>query len=577
MNFEALEEILAGKYIKTVYQPIVSLSTGQVFGYEALSRISKESLQMDISTMFKIADKAGKSWELEALCRTKALENAQSKEKNSRLFLNVNSNILYDKNFKEGLTKKYLEKHNLDFDDIIFEITERTAAVDHNAFLESVRHYKNQNYGIAIDDVGSGYSGLNTIVQVKPNYLKIDMHLIRNLDKDEMKIMMCKALVDFCRSAGISVIAEGIETEDELKTLIKLGVGFGQGYFLGVPKEKFEGIDPEKVTMISVQHTKCYREKISSSVYPRIESLCKLGHVFSKDEKALMVFETLNNNPTITEFCVVDGGNIVGFMTKISLYEAFGGKFGYSLNCKKNIGELLKSNLFKVNDAMSIDMVARLAMQRPYERLYDPIIVEKDGKYYGIVTIRDLLEASTKIEIDNAMHTNPLTGLPGNLLIEKQIVRRIFGDKPYCVIYFDIDNFKAYNDAYGFSNGDLMLVLISDILQECTAKDEFIGHIGGDDFIVICDYYEGEIFCHSVIEKFTCKMTSLYRDKDVENGYIVSKNRHGMTEAFPLASLSVAGVTNRQKAYQNVDDFSKDIAKIKKKCKQQVGNYCEIQ
>ncbi|WP_312612863.1 diguanylate cyclase domain-containing protein [Oscillibacter sp.] len=208
--------------------------------------------------------------------------------------------------------------------------------------------------------------------------------------------------------------------------------------------------------------------------------------------------------------------------------------------------------------------------------MYNPIVVEKDGKYLGIVTIKNLLDACTKVEVDIARHSNPLTGLPGNPAIEKEILSRIFTDAPYCVTYYDIDNFKAYNDAYGFENGDKMLTLLAEILKTCAVRKEFIGHIGGDDFIVICDYHEGERYCGAVVERFSREVKSLYREQDIRNGYIISKNRNGVTESFPIAGLSVAGISNRVRKYENIGDFSQDIAQLKKKCKKQQGNYIEI-
>jgi len=121
-----------------------------------------------------------------------------------------------------------------------------------------------------------------------------------------------------------------------------------------------------------------------------------------------------------------------------------------------------------------------------------------------------------------------------------------------------------------------MLALVANILKSCAVKNEFLGHIGGDDFIVICDYHEGDNYCKAVLEQFSTKVTTLYRDEDVKNGFIVSKNRHGVTENFSLASLSIAGISNKTKIYQNSDDFSNDIAQLKKKCKKQLGNYFEI-
>ncbi|QIB67901.1 GGDEF domain-containing protein [Aminipila butyrica] len=571
-----LEGILEGKYIKPVYQPIVSLVDGQTFGYEALSRISNKAFHMNIEHMFRTADRMNKSWELEALCRSKALENSIHIDAGKKLFLNVNSNIIYDNKFREGFTKNRLNEYGLDANNIIFEITERVAILDSNAFLGSINHYKSQNYGIAIDDVGAGYSGLNVIASVRPNLMKLDMNLVRGIDKDEIKQLLCKAMVDFGKNAGIQLIAEGIETEEELKTLINLKVDYGQGYFLGIPQESFEDISPEKIKIIKRHHAKNYSENARSSVYPIIGYLSKPGYTISSDEKVESIYETLRINPTITEFAVVESDKAVGFMTRADLNEVFGGRFGYSLHAKKFINQLMKSDFLRVNYNMPVDQVSRIAMQRPFEQLYNPILVEKENKYFGMVTVKDLLDACTNVEIDIAMHSNPLTGLPGNLLIEKEILSRIFGQSPYCITYYDIDNFKAFNDAYGFENGDKMLVLVAEILKECAVKNEFIGHIGGDDFIVICDYHEAEKYCQLVLNKFSAQITSLYRDEDVESGYIVSKNRHGVTENFPIASLSIAGISNQKNNYQNIGDFSQDIAQLKKKCKRQSGNCIEI-
>ncbi|MCL2109894.1 MAG: GGDEF domain-containing protein, partial [Oscillospiraceae bacterium] len=103
-------------------------------------------------------------------------------------------------------------------------------------------------------------------------------------------------------------------------------------------------------------------------------------------------------------------------------------------------------------------------------------------------------------------------------------------------------------------------------------KNEFVGHIGGDDFIVICDYHEGEEYCKAVLKAFSEQIHSLYSDSDIKQGYIVSKNRTGVTENFPIATLSIAGISNKETSYSNIDDFSKDIAQIKKQCKREQGD-----
>ncbi|MCL1909188.1 MAG: EAL and GGDEF domain-containing protein [Holophagaceae bacterium] len=574
---EALRRILEGNHIAAVYQPIVSLADGQVFGYEALSRIVTEELQMNIEQMFRTADRTHRSWELERLCRMKALVGASGLAASQKLFLNVNPNIIHDERFMGGFTKFFVAQFGLDFQDVVFEINERTAVIDNRAFLNSISHYKKQQYGIAIDDVGAGYSGLNSLASVKPDFIKLDMHLIRDIDKDELKQLLCKAMVDFSKSAGMKVVAEGIETEEELAVVIRLQVDLGQGYFLGVPKKTIEDVDPEKAAMVSRYHEKKYIERHRSSIYPIIGHLAKPGRNFAPSQKTEEVYETITNDPSIREFVVLEGDKVVGFITRTALNEKLGGRFGFALNSRRPIRELVDTSFLTADFKMTVDQVSRLAMQRSFECLYNPIVVERDGQYFGMVTVKDLLSTCTKIEVDIAVHSSPLTGLPGNLLIEQEIVTRLFGNDPYCITYYDIDNFKAYNDAYGFQNGDLMLKMLAGALIECATKNEFIGHIGGDDFIVIGDYSDGENYCQSVIDAFSSQVISLYRDEDIANGFVVSKNRNGVTENFPLATLSIAGASSRHNKYANVDEFSKDIAKLKKICKQQLGHFFEIQ
>ncbi len=396
---EILSKILKGKFITPVYQPIVSLTDGEIFGYEALSRISNKELEINIEEMFKISDRTNMAYELEALCREKALENAKNMDAGKKLFLNVNPNVINDAAFKEEFTKSRLEKYGLDFQNIVFEITESIAIMSKEAFFNSIEHYKSQNYEIAIDYTDSGNFGLNTINDIKPNIIKLDINLVRNIDKDKIKQLLCRAMVDFGKSAGIKIIAKGIETEEELLTLIELSVDFGQGYFLEIPKKSFVDITPEKIELIKKYNEKNFTKNSKTSIYPIVGHLSKSGFCFSPEEKVETIYEKLKFNPTITEFTIVDKNNIpIGFVTKVTINEILGGRYGFSLHYQKSILQIANTNFLKVNHNIPVDQVSRLAMQRPFEQLYNPIVIEKEGKYFGIVTIKDLLDDCTSIE-----------------------------------------------------------------------------------------------------------------------------------------------------------------------------------
>lgn len=147
-------------------------------------------------------------------------------------------------------------------------------------------------------------------------------------------------------------------------------------------------------------------------------------------------------------------------------------------------------------------MVAKLAMMRDSERLYDFIAVTKNDQYYGIVTVKELLEKSMEIQINFAKHLNPLTELPGNVLVEQQLDYCVEATKHYGVLYLDLDNFKPYNDVYGFEKGDQVLTLTADILKEIVLTHHFTGHIGGDDFIVVAPAEYCVQYCEKIIEAF---------------------------------------------------------------------------
>ena len=145
----------------------------------------------------------------------------------------------------------------------------------------------------------------------------------------------------------------------------------------------------------------------------------------------------------------------------------------------------MDTNFLQVDVNTPIHMVAKLAMMRDSNRLYDFITITKDGQYFGIVTVKELLEKTMEIEINVAKHMNPLTELPGNVLIEQQLQHCIDSLEGYGVLYLDLDNFKPYNDVYGFEKGDQVLMHLADILKGIVSPNDFIGHIGGDDFIVV--------------------------------------------------------------------------------------------
>ena len=571
-------EILKKKQIQSVFQPIVSLRDGSVFGYEALSRGPLGSELHNPGTLFACAEALGKLWELESLCRVTAIETAQklrteqdAPQADFRLFLNVNPQVIHDLEFQKGFTSEYLRQFNLNSENVIIEITEKGAVDNVSDFIQVINSYKNQKYLIAIDDAGAGYSGLNMISDIHPHFIKLDMNLIRGIDRDVTKQTLVRCLSDFASLTNTHLIAEGIETEKELVKLIEIGVQFGQGFFLQRPDPRFLIPDRDVLRVISESNRKKNHlsEKRSSNIYiSNISTNQRSTH-----PKILIssIFDLMRHDLSIPGICVTEDERVAGILTRSDLYRHLSGQYGYNLYAGKPVETIMNRQFLQVDYHESIETVAKKAMSRTFENLYDFITVTQDGKYFGIVTVKDLLEKSFQVELNNAKHLNPLSELPGNVLIEQRLEECIRSGEEYKILYFDINNFKAYNDVYGFENGDRFIKHFSGILKEVIPQDRnFLGHIGGDDFVAILSEDDAEEYCRHIIRKFDCSVPLFYNENDLQRGYITTKNRHDIDEDFPLLSISVVAISSSH--HSTIYGLSKELTKLKKICKQSVGS-----
>ncbi len=561
-----LRQVIADGRIRPLFQPIVSLRDAVILGYEALSRGPEGSVLESPDMLFALAEDAQCLWDLERLCRTKALEAYQSSGSKVRLFLNVNPSVIEDPQFKAGFTREYLKAFGIDPERIVFEITERRAILNNGEFRQAIGHYKAQNYQIAIDDAGAGYAGLNLISDVQPHYLKLDMNLIRGIDKDTVKQALVKSMQEYSRITGTYLIAEGIETAAELETLILFGVHYGQGFLIGRPGA-VALIRPEVVhaiTDINVRrnHLRSYH---ISEIY--IGNLCVDAMLTDSHAPISEVYERMDKARDVAGFCVVKGSFVEGVVTCNRLNQVVAGAYGYSLYSRKAVRDVMDTDFLSLDYKTPVNVAGKLAMARPENQVYDFITVTMDGKYYGIVTIRDLLDKTIEIEVAQAAQMNPLTMLPGNVLIEKALADLLQSPTPRCVLYFDIDNFKAYNDVYGFENGDRMIAQLAKLIASAVNENDFIGHIGGDDFVAVVSDENAPTLCESLIDAFARVSATLFSEEDILNGYITARNRRGIEEQYPLVTLSIAGISTRKDRFPNVYALSAEASSIKKECK----------
>ncbi|NLI93895.1 MAG: GGDEF domain-containing protein [Peptococcaceae bacterium] len=573
-----IEKIIINKAVTSLFQPIVRLADGEIIGYESLSRGPEDSPLFSPVDLLRAAEEENKLWELELLFRKKALEKSVGLLQDKLLFINVDPNIIKDPNFRKGFTRETLSEYGRSPKSVVIEITERTAIQDYKQFKQILKHYTDQGYMIAIDDVGSGYSGLNTINEVRPHFIKMDMDLIRNIDRDQFKQSMVKALVDISNNTSIRLIAEGIENPEELKTLIRLGVTAGQGFLLQKPVPNFAILQEEMKDLINRYNKIANNLKTYSKDYHYVLDLIKSEKSFNIGEECAVIKEYFDSS-SCSGVCVVENGYPVGLVMRNKLDSQMAKQFGYSLYSKRPVSIAMDRNPLIVDYYTPVYQVAARAMAREEDSIYDDIIVTKGSRYAGIVPMKKIIEYTLNYEKNYARELNPLTSLPGNTIINRVIKDTISHGGRQCIYYLDLDNFKVFNDVYGFENGDKVIKLTAEILQNSVKTlfpyNSFVGHIGGDDFIFIVesnpDHYP--LICQEIIAEFDKEVLHFFSESHKKQGYIDAEDRMGNKQQFSLTSISIVGVYGELYKFNSPEILAQYMTQLKKEAKKVPYSY----
>jgi diguanylate cyclase (GGDEF)-like protein len=191
---------------------------------------------------------------------------------------------------------------------------------------------------------------------------------------------------------------------------------------------------------------------------------------------------------------------------------------------------------------------------------------------------REFLDMGRKLQDleQERLDANPLTHLPGNLAIDRELQLRIKANIPFAHTYIDLDNFKAYNDRYGYQRGSDLIARVGDLIREVVAKcgsdDDLVGHVGGDDYIVLSTPEKAEDLAEGLIEKFDAMVPSFYSEEDREKGAFVAKDRYGVERTFPLMSISVAVVCSDNVNQPTALGISRECARMKEHLKNLPGS-----
>ena len=572
LQFQSLEDILLTSSLTPLFQPIVSLKKNTIYGYEALIRGPSNSPLHSPINLFDTASRHGQLAELDLLCREVAIKEFGRLQLKEKLFLNTSPAALLQADYPIGLTLRFLKEANVSPEQVVIELTEQYPIDDYQILRDATEHYRSMGFSIAIDDLGAGYSGLRTWSEIKPDFVKIDRHFIQNIHGDQQKRQFVQSMLDIAQSINCKVIGEGVEIREEYLTVQDMAIEFAQGYYFGRPKHRPELIIEPSLFDKRKSKTKFKPNKQRSNTL--VSSLLTPLSPINNNDSVNTVGERFQASTDMIALPVVDDHNTVsGIVWRDEFMTLYASRYGRDLHGRKPIRLFMDAEPLVADVGLSLEKLSHIITSQESSQ-HSIFIITQGDTYYGIGSLMDLLRQITDLQLTTARHANPLTGLPGNVPISEHVDEAIKNNVDAVMCYFDLDNFKPYNDHYGFSKGDKVIrKTAKTFLNHIDANLDFVGHVGGDDFIILFESSDWLARCQQILSAFTDLHSELYNEKDLDSLGIHALDRRGNKTFYPLLCLSIGAV--RLLDFDSIEtegDLSDYATKAKSAAKKIMGN-----
>ncbi len=562
MNIKShLKSIIENEELSALFQPIYSTTFENAYGFEALIRGPSNSPLHNPTALFDAALTYGLLSELELVCRKISIARFVELKLPGRLFLNVSPKVLLQSDHSQGVTISYLKKFGLSPSRVVIELSEKYPIDAPQLLKNALIYYRNLGFTIAVDDLGAGYAGLKLWLEVAPDFVKIDRYFINQCDQDPVKREFIKSILSLGQNINAKVIAEGIETSDEFNCLNDLGVNLYQGYLFARP-EPFPVQELPRILQYQQNLT-----KVPIELEPVASSLLQPANTISHDELTKNVVDYLYKHPNVHSMPVLRGREPVGMVLRDLLLELFSTPYGRALNEQKLISETMVTNQVIVDANTPLSDVATMVTSEHDDKMQWHFIVTDQNNYIGIASVRDLLRQLTKQQIQHARYANPLTLLPGNVPIYRHVDELLASKTPFRFAYFDLNNFKPYNDIYGYAKGDQVIKLVAATIQRHCTKYDFIGHIGGDDFVAVFQNEQWLKRCEAIIKDFDQHIKNFYEQEHLDVGGIYSQSRDGQRKFYALLGLAIGVVEPNSLQCTNHHEVAEVAALAKKQAK----------
>lgn len=561
-----LNQIIAAEELHVLFQPIIDANQQAIYGYEALIRGPTTSPLHSPLRLFDVATQTGQLVELDLLCRRLAIRRFAELELPGLLFLNVMPLTIVERDFREGLTLGFIRESGLPAERVVIELTEHVPIHDYELMRQAVAHYRDMGFQVALDDLGAGHSSLRHWSELRPDFVKLDRHFISGIDKEPAKREFLRSILDVARSLDCQLIAEGVETAAEHLCLWELdrGLALLQGFYFARPSQQ----PPLQLNMLLPATT-----QLKGQVGRTARTILHKTDAVTTDCAVPNIAERFRQYPNLRCVAVVEDSKPIAVVRRNTFLTLFTNPYSHALYAKRCVLDVADPRMLVAEADMPLEMLSQQLTDSHDIEQEDFVIVSADGDYLGMGNIVDLLREITAIQVRQARHANPLTGLPGNILINETLAVYLAAEQGFAAAYVDLDNFKAFNDAYGYARGDHIIISLSRLLQaQVESAGGFIGHIGGDDFMMLLPLEHWESVCSQILRSFEVMVPGFYEEPDRVQGGIYIENRQNKMAFFPFVSISIAVKPILNTTTCKALDLAAELSELKHQAKKIPGN-----
>jgi len=588
------------------YQPKMDINSKNIIGMEALVRWQRPGCGLVPPDKFiPIAEQNGLIIRLgtfvlmEACRQNRAWQDAGMPK--LKVAVNITARQLRDNAFV-ALVVQILAETGLDPHDLELELTESALMDNAGDTVCKLLRLKELGIGISVDDFGTGYSSLSYLKHLPIDTIKVDRSFVRDIVHDPDDAAIVDAIISMARSLKLNVIAEGVETTEQLEFLRIRKCQQAQGYYFARPldPQQFEafvahGMESGEMSVSApeLSHGNATLRTITRVAEPvhadvtgshdvvtaAVELIGDISvpvHPANPGDYLADVLKRIQGEPALQVLPVVNDGRAVGVINRSTFLEehviGMNG-FAFHINHSRKMRDLMAAIPLELDADIGIRDAAKVIQAQEGDIRVDNICVIRHGLYHGVVDVNRFISAITDINLMLAKGANPLTGLPGNESIQREINDRLQTEEGFDIAYIDIDNFKPFNDHYGFQRGDVVIKAIGDIISGVVRKDGyglscFCGHIGGDDFILITGAHYAEYISSQVIAALEEQLPEFHGAQDFASRCYSAVNRKGEQETFSLLSISIGIVNTRLTpvtSYAQLASVSTEVKKAAKK------------